>query len=79
MCCCRPSAITAKDEADLRFGIGSGVDLVALSFVQSGDDVASARAIAIDAGRPTLPLVAKLERPEAIRATCRKSAPPPTA
>jgi pyruvate kinase len=58
--------ITAKDEHDLRFGLAAGVDLVALSFVQSADDIARARAIAADAGRPRLPLVAKLERPEAI-------------
>jgi pyruvate kinase len=61
------SAITPKDEADLRFGIAAGVDLVALSFVQSRADVERARAIATEAQRPSLPLVAKLERPEAIR------------
>lgn len=59
--------VTPKDEADLRFGLAAGVDLVALSFVQSSNDIAKARAIAADAGRPGLPIVAKLERPEAIR------------
>ncbi len=33
------SAITAKDEQDLRFGLELGVDLVALSFVQTAEDV----------------------------------------
>ena len=61
------TSITAKDEADLRFGIAEGIDLAALSFVQSGADVARAREIATDAQRPALPLIAKLERPEAIQ------------
>ena len=60
-------SITPKDEADLRFGLAEGVDLVALSFVQSGADVARARDIAVDAQRPHVPLIAKLERPEAIQ------------
>ncbi|HUE85271.1 MAG TPA: pyruvate kinase [Vicinamibacterales bacterium] len=58
--------VTAKDEDDFRFGLAAGVDLVALSFVQTVDDINRARAIAADAGRPTIPVVAKLERPEAI-------------
>ena len=36
-------AITPKDEEDLRFGLELGVDLVALSFVQTPDDVLEAR------------------------------------
>ncbi|MGQ0736288.1 MAG: pyruvate kinase [Acidobacteriota bacterium] len=58
--------VTPKDEQDLRFGLEIGVDLVALSFVQSAADVARVRDIAAAAGRPTLPVIAKLERPEAI-------------
>ena len=61
------AGLLAKDEADLRFGLAAGVDLVALSFVQSAEDIHRARAIATDAGRPDVPLVAKLERPEAMR------------
>jgi pyruvate kinase len=61
-----PIGVTPKDEDDLRFGLAAGIDLVALSFVQTADDIARARAIAADAGRPTLHIVAKLERPEAI-------------
>lgn len=59
------SAITPKDEADLRFGLELGVDLVALSFVQTADDVRKARAIAAAAGR-TVPLIAKIERPSGV-------------
>lgn len=59
--------VTSKDEDDLRFGLAAGVDLVALSFVQSARDVHHAREIAATAGRPTVPIIAKLERPEAIQ------------
>jgi pyruvate kinase len=59
------NAITAKDEADLRFGLELGVDLVALSFVQTADDIARARAIAAGAGCD-VPLIAKIERPQAL-------------
>jgi pyruvate kinase len=59
--------VTSKDEADLLFGLSIGVDLVGLSFVQTAEDIARARRITTDAGRPAIPIVAKLERPEAIR------------
>ena len=58
--------VTEKDAADLRFGLAAGIDLVALSFVQSPDDVVKARAICTEAGRAAVPIVAKLERPQAI-------------
>ena len=59
-------ALTDKDEEDLKFGLSLGVDLVALSFVQSAGDLTSARALATACGVPDIPLIAKLERPEAI-------------
>ena len=59
-------ALTAKDEADLAFGVEAGVDWIALSFVQSPDDLAAARETLARAGVPHLPLIAKLERPQAI-------------
>jgi pyruvate kinase len=61
------AGVSAKDESDLRFGLAAGVDLVALSFVQTADDITRARDIMRDAGRPSVPIIAKLERPEAIR------------
>ena len=62
-----PSAgMTPKDLDDLRFGVKAGVDLIALSFVQGPDDLSRAREAARAAGAPNMPLVAKLERPEAI-------------
>jgi pyruvate kinase len=59
------SAITEKDEQDLRFGLQLGVDLVALSFVQTADDVKCALGIMADAGR-TVPVIAKIERPAGV-------------
>jgi pyruvate kinase len=60
------SAVTAKDADDLRFGLALGVDLVALSFVQTASDLRRARQLAVEAGVPDIPLIAKLERPEAL-------------
>jgi pyruvate kinase len=59
------SAITLKDMDDLQFGIGLGVDLIALSFVQSADDLRRARQIVADHGAD-LPIIAKIERPQAL-------------
>lgn len=60
------SDMTEKDARDLRFGLALGVDYVALSFVQSAEDIIRARKIMADEGRQKTPIVAKLERPEAI-------------
>jgi pyruvate kinase len=60
------SAFTPKDEADLAFGVSLGVDLVALSFVQTAEDLQQARRAAEAAGARALPLIAKIERPQAL-------------
>ena len=60
------SAITSKDVEDLKFGLSLGVDMVALSFVQTAADVQQARGIMDDAQAPGVPLIAKLERPLAL-------------
>jgi pyruvate kinase len=60
-----PSALTDKDVADLQFGLELGVDLVALSFVQTGEDVRRARGVMADAGKQ-IPVIAKIERPAAL-------------
>jgi pyruvate kinase len=62
----RIPALTPKDLTDLRAGIAMGVNLIAISFVQSADDVASARAAVAAAGAPDLPIIAKIERPQAV-------------
>lgn len=58
--------VTDKDADDLAFGLSLGVDLIALSFVQSAGDVWRARQLAERAGRPDVPIIAKIERPEAV-------------
>ncbi len=54
--------LTAKDEADLAFGLELGVDWIALSFVQRGDDVLDAQKVV--AGRAAI--MSKIEKPSAI-------------
>ena len=58
--------LTPKDAEDLQFGIAAGVDMVALSFVQHADDVSAARSALRGLGAGDVPIVAKLERPQAI-------------
>jgi pyruvate kinase len=57
------SAITQKDVEDLAFGLSLGVDMVEISFVKSAADLEKARRLMGDAD---VPLVAKLERPQAL-------------
>jgi pyruvate kinase len=60
------SAITPKDADDLKFGVSLGVDMIAVSFVQTAADLRHARQLLTEAGAPDMPLVAKLERPRAL-------------
>jgi pyruvate kinase len=62
------SAITKKDIEDLEFGLSLGVDMVAVSFVQTAADLRRARHLMIGANAGDVPLVAKLERPQALDA-----------
>ena len=59
-------ALTDKDVEDLEFGLTLGVDFVAVSFVQSADDLCRVRDVAGRLGVRTLALVAKIERPQAV-------------
>jgi len=59
-------ALTAKDQEDLRWALAAGVDIVALSFVRSPDDAMLARKIMNEVGRSRVPLIAKIEKPEAV-------------
>ncbi|MFW5714728.1 MAG: pyruvate kinase, partial [Brevefilum sp.] len=61
---------TEKDRNDLRFGLESGVDMVAISFVRNAKDIQTVREAIrelaeSEAGKKT-PIIAKLERPEAL-------------
>src|SRR5207244_3594965 len=50
---------------DLDFGVKHGVDVIAISFVRSADDVRAAKRRVLDR-RGDVPVIAKLEKPEAI-------------
>jgi pyruvate kinase len=62
------SALTDKDLTDLEFGLQLGVDVVALSFVRSEKDIQLLRSsiVKIDPNKKDIPIIAKLERPEAL-------------
>ena len=57
--------LTDKDREDIRFGVAQGVDYVALSFVRGPDDVRAAKKL-ITACGGSIPVIAKIERQEAI-------------
>jgi pyruvate kinase len=64
----RMPGLTEKDEDDLKFGLQLGIDVIAVSFVRTADDIERVRQ-AICAIAPNcrdVPIIAKLERPEAI-------------
>lgn len=63
------SGFTEKDKEDLQFGLEQGVDYVAISFVRRPEDIQEVRrAIQTYApARSNTPIIAKLERPEAIQ------------
>jgi len=58
-------SLTPKDEVDLEFGLNHAVDAVAISFVRTAEDVLRARR-AITSRGFNVPLIAKLEKPQAI-------------
>jgi pyruvate kinase len=58
-------SFTEKDEKDLLFGIGLGVDYVALSFVREAKDVKRVKEW-LKERQWQIPLIAKIEKPEAL-------------
>ncbi len=60
-------SVTDKDLEDLRFGLDLGVDYVAISFVREADDVRRVKQAIAAQGKDT-PVIAKLEKPEAVEA-----------
>jgi pyruvate kinase len=59
-------AMSDKDTADLEFALRLGVDFIALSFVRSPADVELVHAVMDRVGSRRLPVIAKLEKPEAV-------------
>jgi pyruvate kinase len=58
-------AVTEKDREDLVFALEQGADFVAVSFVRTAKDVLQAKG-AIARAKHDVPVIAKLEKPEAI-------------
>jgi pyruvate kinase len=61
----RMSALTEKDKQDLAFGLSSGVDYIAMSFVRRAEDLHQIRDVCHAWGAPT-PVIAKIETPDAV-------------
>ncbi|MFI7007947.1 pyruvate kinase [Streptomyces sp. NPDC050145] len=58
-------ALSEKDEADLRWALRTGADIIALSFVRTGRDIEDVHRIMNEEGR-RLPVIAKIEKPQAV-------------
>jgi len=58
-------ALTSKDRKDLIFGLGQGVDWIALSFVRNPQDVLEIKELISNAGKQ-VPVIAKIEKHEAV-------------
>ena len=58
-------AMSEKDSEDLRWALRQGVDMIALSFVRSGDDIKAVHKIMDEEGR-RVPVIAKIEKPQAV-------------
>lgn len=69
-------ALSDKDVADLEFAMSLRVDVVALSFVRSPADIDLVHKIMDNTGAGRVPVIAKLEKPEAVdnpRPSCSPS------
>lgn len=59
-------ALTDKDKSDIEFGVKSGVDFIAASFVRKADDVLEIRKLLRKLNAVNTPIIAKIENQEAI-------------
>ncbi|AZI57880.1 pyruvate kinase [Nakamurella antarctica] len=59
-------AMSEKDIDDLKFALKLGVDFIALSFVRSPADIDLVHQVMDEVGAPRLPVIAKIEKPEAV-------------
>ncbi|RME24104.1 MAG: pyruvate kinase [Deltaproteobacteria bacterium] len=64
----RAPALTDKDRADLAVGVDAGVDYVAISFVRRARDVVQLRELLESLGAADMPVIAKIEKPQAVAA-----------
>ncbi|KAA9239271.1 MULTISPECIES: pyruvate kinase [Aerococcus] len=58
--------ITEKDEADIRFGLENGIDIIAASFVRKPEDVLEIREILEETGNETVQIIPKIETQEGV-------------
>lgn len=59
-------SMTSKDERDLEFGLSQNIDWVSLSFVRHGKDLRLLKEFLATRGRTDIPVMAKIEKPQAI-------------
>lgn len=62
----RLPSLTDKDKQDLEFGLSQGIDWVSLSFVRQGQDILTLKAFLAEKGAADVPVIAKIEKPQAI-------------
>ena len=67
-------AMSEKDTEDLRWALRNGVDMVALSFVRSAEDIKPVHEV-MDAEGRRIPVIAKMEKPQAVENLTRSSMP----
>ncbi len=60
------AVFTEKDKEDLAFGLSLGVDYVAMSFVNSADNILEVKSW-LKRHKADIPVIAKIERPQALR------------
>lgn len=58
-------ALSEKDQADLRFGVKNGVDMIFASFIRSGDDIKHIRRVLGDDGKD-IQIIAKIENQQGV-------------
>jgi len=63
-------SFTEKDRKDLEFGLNKDVDMIAISFVKTAEDIQTVRQAILELTPESpsrkIPIIAKLERPEAL-------------
>ncbi|WP_457567309.1 pyruvate kinase [Desulfurobacterium sp.] len=59
-------ALTSKDKEDVKFAVDEGADILALSFVRRAEDVTELKDLLEDLNASHIPVVAKIEKPEAV-------------
>ena len=72
-------SLTEKDEKDLEFGLKHGVDMVAVSFIRTADDVRRCKQHGDGSIESDAWVIAKLEKPQAIDRIWKKFSKSPTA